>query len=204
MSAHVRIIGLLALGVLLALPSRAPAQETNAPPIPVVEVSAGYMLMRDTEANESYPGGWYVSGGANLTRWFGVVGEAGGSYKKFEFDSAGPINSDRRQLYTFLGGPRFFYQVGRIVPFGQVLVGSAHRRSKLDFGRPVNGMMMLNRSETDVALQPGGGVTIYLSDRVGLRLAGDLRWLMDYSDDEWAIDREFRVMAGATFGWGAK
>jgi hypothetical protein len=199
-----RYIATAALAALLALPSLAAAQEPDGPPIPVAEISGGYMLMRDTDANESYPGGWYFSGGVNFTRWFGLVGEAAGSYKKLN-ETAGLVSfTNRIQQYTFMGGPRVFYKAGRVVPFGQVLVGAGHTRYKGHFDRPLGNVTTFNASETDVALQPGGGVTLYVTDRIGVRLAGDYRWLMDYSDDEWDIQNEFRVMAGMTFGWGAR
>jgi opacity protein-like surface antigen len=206
MTAHTRFMTVLFVGALLALPGLAAAQEANAPPIPVVEVSGGYMLMRDTDLDENFPGGWYFSGAANLTRWFGLVGEAGGSYKKLEEGFSGLGMASRLQLYTFLGGPRFFYQAGRVVPFAQVLAGAAHARAKvkMDFPDELGGFQQYSLSETDFAIQPGGGVTIYLSDRVGVRLAADYRALVDFSDEEWDVASELRGMAGLTFGWGAR
>jgi opacity protein-like surface antigen len=197
---------LLVAGVLLAWPCTAAAQEANAPPIPVVEVSGGYMLMRDTELDENFPGGWYFSGAANLTRWFGLVAEAAGSYKKVEEGAFGLNFSNRLQLYTFLGGPRFFYQAGRVVPFAQVLAGAAHVRLKTEADLPpeLGGRMRSNFSETDFAIQPGGGVTIYLSERVGVRLAADYRSIIDVEDGDWGFLHEFRALGGLTFGWGAR
>jgi hypothetical protein len=159
MTAHTRFMTLLFVGVLLALPYPAATQEVNAPPIPVVEISGGYMLMRDTELDENFPGGWYFSGATNLTRWFGLVAEAAGSYKKVEESIVGLNYSNRLQLYTFLGGPRFFYQAGRVVPFAQVLAGAAHVRLKMEADLPpeFGGRMRSNFSETDFAIQPGGG-----------------------------------------------
>jgi hypothetical protein len=199
-----RPLAAVVLATALAWPSTTLAQEVTVPPIPLAEISGGYVLMRDTDANESYPGGWFFSGGANLTRWFGIVGEAAGSYKTLTRGGGDIRFTDRIRQYTFMGGPRFFHQYGGLVPFAQVLLGASHTRSRFDFAMPVGGLMAYDQSETDVALQPGGGVTVYVSERVGLRFAGDYRWLMDYADGDWVIQNEFRAMAGVTFGWGAR
>jgi opacity protein-like surface antigen len=201
MSAPTRFMKIVAAGILLVLPGIAVAQEATAPPIPVVEVSGGYMLMRDTHLEENFPGGWYFSGTVNFNRWFGLVGEAGGSYKTLEQAFGLVTLTSRRQVYTVLGGPRFFHQVGRVVPFAQVLAGSARTKMSVDVPAEFGGFRLSN---TDFALQPGGGVTIYLSDRVGVRLAADYRSIIDYSAGDWYVTNDYRAMAGLTFGWGAR
>jgi hypothetical protein len=203
MTAPTRYIGILALSTVLAMPAMVLAQEAP-PPIPVAEISGGYMLMRDTEAEETFPGGWFFSGAANLNRWFAVVGEAAASYKKERDQLLDVSYSGRLQLYTFMGGPRFFRQFGRIVPFAQVLAGAAHARAKSAVSGPPFGNLTSKVSDTAWALQPGGGGTMYISERVGARVAADYRLIADHEDDEWETTNEFRVIAGLTFGWGQR
>jgi hypothetical protein len=83
-----RTIGALTVaGLLVTSPSYARAQEVDAFPVPLVDLSAGYTFMREFERRETpeghvdFPAGWYLSGAANLTRWFGIVAESSGSYK---------------------------------------------------------------------------------------------------------------------------
>jgi opacity protein-like surface antigen len=201
MALSIRAIGVLAVGTLLLAPPPAFAQDVGALPIPIAEVSGGYVFMRDTDIDENFPGGWYFSGAVNATRWFGIVGEVSGSYKKLDETFENLTFANRLQLYTFMGGPRFFGQMGRVVPFAQVLAGVAHGRVKVTLPPELRGPALMKSSATDFAIQPGGGVTVYLSDRVGLRLAADYRSIFD---DEWQSTNEFRALAGFTFGWGAR
>jgi hypothetical protein len=61
---------ILALGLTLCSHSRAFAQA-----VPVVELSAGISLV-DPGVVDSSERGWFLSGVANVTRWFGIVGVA--------------------------------------------------------------------------------------------------------------------------------
>jgi hypothetical protein len=90
-----------------------------------------------------------------------------------------------------MGGPRFFKKTGRVAPFAQVLAGVAQRRLE-------------SWEATDFAFQPGGGVTIFLAERVGVRLAADYRCIVDFDEDENSYWNEFRVLSGFTFNWGAR
>ena len=99
----------------------------GGPPLPLVEVSAGYAYMRDTTTEENFPAGWYFSAAANLNHWFGLAGEITGAHKKLT--DLEPVTA-KANFYTFMGGPRFLVKRGRIVPFAQVLAGGAHLRWK--------------------------------------------------------------------------
>jgi opacity protein-like surface antigen len=190
--------GLCAL--LLVPPPGAIAQEVGTPPIPVVEVTGGYAFLRDTSADETVPRGWLLSGAVNANQWFGVVGEVSGAHKTFD---AEPFATTKVSLYTLMGGPRFFYKQGRVAPYAQFLVGSAHARTKFT-GMMGNGPQSVFRnSDTRFAVQPGGGVTLYLTDHVGVRGGADYRRIVLFEDGAEDVS-EFRVAAGFVFGWGAR
>jgi hypothetical protein len=211
MSALPRVTLILAGSMMLAAsPAPSAAQEVGTLPVPLVEVSAGYTLLRGFD--EKYPAGWYFSGGGNLTDWFGLVGEASGSYRSEDMSitvGTGSLQiSDKRQVYAFMVGPRFFHKAGRVVPFGQVLAGVAHRRIQQTETRAGHtglpaGVSTWNPSYSDFALQPGGGVAVYLTERVGLRVAGDYRCTVVLDDGAEAIN-ELRFLAGFTFHWGTR
>jgi opacity protein-like surface antigen len=172
-----------------ATPRPASAQEVGMP-VPVGQVMAGYTFMRDLEANDvNFPAGWVFSAAVNPSRWLGVVGEATGSYNN-SLDLGFGQPAVEARVYTFMGGPRFFKQAGRIAPFGQILAGAANRR--------IEGF-----SKTSFAFQPGGGVTIFLTERVGVRVAGDYRCIVDH-DEEFTYTNEIRVVSGFTLHWGAR
>lgn len=189
----------------------ASAQEIGTPPVPVVDVSAGYMFMRDTSNDVpghdgiNFPKGWYFSSAVNATRWFGIVGEVGGSHKQHLDMNVESLNvSNRVQLYTFLGGPRFFHQFGRVVPFGQVLAGVAHTRVKTTLP-PELMAGAFKASTTNVAVQPGGGVTVLLTDNLGVRAAADYRSIVDFvTGGPNDYTHEFRVTTGFTMQWGRR
>ena len=200
-----RSVAILALAGMLSTPVLANAQTDAAFPIPKAEVSAGYMLLRDVNSEENFPG-WFFSGAFNTNRWFAIVGEASGGYEREQYELPDIAFAYRAELYTVLGGPRVFRQFGRVVPFAQALVGASHMRLGVDITRSSypNQEPETQSSRTDFAFQPGGGVTVYIAERVGLRVAGDYRVLVDRQDEEWDAANEFRVVAGLTFGWGAR
>jgi opacity protein-like surface antigen len=222
MSLLSRTIAVLAVGALSLAPATAAyAQEPGTIPVPLAEISGGYVFMHDFTEEEflgldgvDFPGGWYFSGAVNPTRWFGVVGEVSGSYKNHFGVTAGPyqVNGDLvgpfrisndAWVHTFMGGPRFFGKVGRVVPFGQFLVGAARMRLKTQFPAEL-GIDTVEDSTTQFAMQPGGGVTVYLTERVGVRLAADYRTIIDFSDDGNEYTHEVRMIGGFTLHWGGR
>ena len=195
-----KTVSVLSACVLLLSPA-APvlAQEGGAPPVPLVEVSAGYAYMYDSDMEEEFPRGWFFSGAANVTRWFGVVGEVSGAHKTFTDE---PGLKARLNLYTTMGGPRVFMQTGRVVPFAQFLVGAAHARTKVTFPVEMGGMREFKENDTEFAIQPGGGVTVLLTRNVAVRGSFDYRRIFIGDADE-AIS-EVRGGVGFVFGWGSR
>jgi hypothetical protein len=184
--------------VLSAAPC-ALAQESGSLPLPVVETSAGYAFMRDTTTEENFPAGWYLSAAANLNHWFGLTGEISGAHKKLADLAPSDVKAN---LYTFLGGPRFFKQHGRIVPFAQLLAGAVHLRwNAID----PTGIPDPSGTDTKFAFQPGGGVTILVTRNVSFRGAVDYRRIVFTDADEFdEDDSQVRAIAGIAFGWGAR
>jgi opacity protein-like surface antigen len=190
------------IGVCIVAFSAVPitsAQETGVPALSLAEVSAGYAFMRDTTAEENFPAGWYSSAAVNLNHWFGVAGEVTGAHKKLT--DIVPV-AVKANLYTFMGGPRFFIKRGRIVPFAQVLAGAAQLRWK---SMEPTGGSDASGTDTKFALQPGGGVTVLLTQNVSLRGAVDYRRIVFTDADEFDEDNsQVRATAGVVFGWGAR
>jgi opacity protein-like surface antigen len=190
-----------ACACLAAASPDARAQEGTATAQPLVEMSGGYSFMRDVTIEENFPAGWYFSTALNPVDWFGMVGELTGTYKSLAEDFV-PIEM-KVQGYTFMGGPRFFRRFGRITPYGQFLLGGAHLRAKLEATSPEFDAFLDSATETDTqfAYQPGGGISVYLNDHVGVRLSMDYRRIV-FGDEE--DNSEFRVLTGIVIGFGGQ
>ena len=192
---------LQAIGVCLIVLSAAPAaaQELGAPQLPRIEASAGYAYMRDTTREENFPAGWFSSAAANLNSWFAVTGEFTGAHKTMTDLASDPVKAS---LYTFMGGPRFYFKRGRMVPFAQFMAGAAHLRWNAT--EPI-GALDSRDTDTKFAFQPGAGVTVLLTQHVSVRGAVDYRRIVFTDDDEFDEDNsQIRVSAGMVFGWGAR
>lgn len=176
------------------------------------EISGGYMFLRETTSivptapKTDFPAGWYFSGAINPTAWLGLVAEVSGSYRsKMDLTSGDNYSYSRdARIYTLLAGPRFFHKAGRVAPFAQVLVGVADIRRHTTWP-PQFGSLTTTSNTTAFAIQPGGGVTVYLTQHAGVRLAGDYRNIVDFvgNDDNNYID-QFRVLTGFTWEWGGR
>jgi opacity protein-like surface antigen len=197
-----RILVVLAMGAVLAVASpRAFAQEATGTPQPLVEISGGYSFMHDFTIEEDFPAGWYFSTAVNPLDWFGLVGEVTGARKTLAETS---IVDLKARGYTFMGGPRFFRRFSHVTPYGQFLVGGAHGRveATLAPGLEPVGDMSATVSSTEFALQPGGGVSVYLNNHVGLRLSLDYRRIVFDNDEE--DNSEFRMLTGIVIGFGSR
>jgi hypothetical protein len=206
MSTLPRNTAVLAICALCTAPAPGLAQDVGSLPIPFAEVSSGYVLMRDTShERKDYPTGWYFSGALNPTQWFAIVGEVSGSYGlEEEWSTSAMTLLSKRQVYTLLAGPRFFGKVGRIVPFGQLLAGVAQERERYTLSHGVGAPVSSSRSKEDFAMQGGGGVTVLLSERVGLRMAGDYRLIVLGIGEEADYHTQFRFVTGFTLQWGGR
>jgi opacity protein-like surface antigen len=182
---------------MFAATPQALAQEGAATAQPLVEMSGGYSFMHDFTIEENFPAGWYFSTAVNPADWFGVVGEISGTYKTLAEDLLVEVKT---RGYTFMGGPRFFKRIGRITPYGQFLVGGAYGRVE---ATPLTASGIdVTESSTELAFQPGGGISVYMNDRVGLRMSMDYRRIV-FDDDE-EDNSEFRVLTGIVIGFGGR
>ena len=157
---------------------------------PIGEIGGGYQFVWDNELEESFPTGWFVTGAGNLTDSVAVVGEVSGSHK-----SEGGIFGDADlNLYTYMGGVRVAAP-GTVRPFFQFLAGVARATATID----VVGFQV-DDSLTEFAIQPGGGVDIFLTDGLAVRLMVDYRRIFAEDED----GNEIRAAAGIVVGLGSR
>jgi hypothetical protein len=180
--------GLLALVALAISVFPASAQSVSSSRY---DVAGGYAFMRDQDIADNnpdisanFPAGWMAAVGGTLPSGFGVVGEVSGSYKTVSI----PGDQPKLRVYTFLGGPRFRKSLARIAPFGQVLFGVA---------RATTSVLTVTETASDFAYQPGGGVDLDVSGRLGVRIEGDYRIIRS----EGTNSKESRFTIAAVFGF---
>jgi len=124
-----------------------------------------------------------VSGVYNVSRYFGIKGDVSATYNNNSFNEevAGARVSfkNNNSLYNFLGGVQVKdnSNEGVFKPFGHVLVGAAHARSKFkDYTcTPTTGVCPTvivpdeTFSDTGFAAAVGGGLDLRVSNRFQIR-----------------------------------
>lgn len=146
------------VGVGFATP--AAAQDT-----PRAEISGGYNWLAAKSSGDDewtkFKKGWYFDVAGNVTETVGIVGQVTGNYKTFE-DPDGDFDL---KIHTYMFGVRAS-SPGRVRGFGQVLIGAANIKGSETTGT-------FSASETDLAFQVGGGVTVLNTGNVGFRAGVD-------------------------------
>jgi opacity protein-like surface antigen len=170
------------------------AVPASAQGTPKAEISAGYnyLALKGSEDDEwtKFPKGWYADVAGNVTETVSIVGQVTGNYKTFDDDDF------ELKVHSFMAGVRAG-SAGRVRGFGQVLIGGLNIKGSEGTD---------SASQTNFAVQLGGGVTVMGSGNVGLRLGVD--YLRAMAKDDGAVDDDsfngFRFNVGVTFGIGSR
>jgi len=161
-------------------------------------VSVAYTLLRDTDRDVTFARGAAVGGAFRLHEWLFVVAELAFSARHEDFSAVQGGTYDFRYQSLHVG-PRVAPLAGRVQPYVEVLAGGTRLgiwERRLDrigeWGTP------------DFSLQPGLGVDVFLSRRLAVRVAGDLRLLFRHDQ---RFDRDYRTTlyrfnAGVAFHFG--
>jgi hypothetical protein len=112
--------------------------------------------------------GWIGSVGFSITPTVEIVADVIGEYHSDRFSS---IVSDSFSNYFVIGGPKFSPARGHIRPYFKILFGV----SRTNF-TSVEGPFRQSFVDTGLALEPGGGVDVILSQHFAWRLDGD--WVL--------------------------
>jgi hypothetical protein len=158
------------------------------------EVYGGYSFLREESVTNRH--GWVGSFTRDFNDWLGVTGEAGGNYT-----APGFVTHDRELMYSFLGGIHVAVpRKSRITPWAQFLVGPVTNRVtvfQFNGGAPPN---LVRRTNTNFAIQPGGGFDFWLRPKLGIRVGGDYRLSFRQGSD---LD-SFRLHGGIVFKVGER
>jgi opacity protein-like surface antigen len=216
-------IPVAALLVVLSITATAGAQ---SPGIPKFELAGGYASMRDLDADQNVPGGRFVSAERNYNPWLGIVVEVSASGVNTTHIAplpdivdprtgmvlvTSPAIDTRWRTAAFLVGPTFSYRhTHHLVLFGRILVGlasvsdSANIQPAHAAGTSVPGIESGTESSAAAGLQPGAGVDIAVSRRVGVRVAADYRSLLGIGTSSGATASELWLRAGLVIAFGTR
>src|SRR5258706_2292931 len=164
---------------------------------PRVELSAGSSFMHDADRGEDFSTGWYGSVVGNINSWVGVATEIGGNYRTCAKCQRGPFASAtfrgtdlHLKVYTYMAGPRFAsHAISAVTPFAQFLFGGSHASGGIEFDGALN---------TGLTYQPGAGIEINITPKVGMQLEGDYRLIRTKGRD----NKESRFLVGLVFRSG--
>jgi hypothetical protein len=182
------LAGLIAVCLLLAL-STTPA--SAQPVVPAVEIAGGYSLLPangdDFPRQTSH--GFQASVSANVTHWFGVLGDVAVHFNTARDLGPGFVGRVARTRVTqYLAGPRFVARSGPVSVFAHGLVGLASG----DAGEDFSGF-----SDTKLTFGGGGGVDVQLRPRLAIRGQFDL--LASFAD---IVEGNTRFGVGLAVGLG--
>lgn len=135
----------LVLGIFVQLATVAHAQET-----PVVDVATGYSFLYVVKGLTLVTNGGGGSVAFNANSWLGLAGD-------FGVYQAAPSSHTGLTVGTYALGPRFSCRkLGRVVPFGQILVGGGHGSELAGGFTGVNSFVFGGGGGGDLLLDSGG------------------------------------------------
>ena len=186
-------VGAVALCVVLSGAAPLFAADT-----PRFEIAGAYAFLHDSERSETFPAGFAVAATGNINTWVGVVAEVGGNYDVCNNCQRGPFASGvfrgqdlHIRLLSWLGGPRIASHAASVVtPFAHVLFGGTHMSGGTEFDGALN---------TGFTYQPGAGLDVRVTPKVGVRLQGDYRIIRTTGHN----NKESRFLAGIVFSHGS-
>jgi hypothetical protein len=176
----------LVLTVALAPRPAAWAQDSGR-----VEVAGGYSWLRDYEGVATFPRGWFASVASDMKGPLALVGEASGSYK-----SMGGLDIELSLgIHTFMGGPRVVRHGGRLHPYAQMLFGISRMATRYTLPDET-----LSAARHHLAMAPGGGLDVSISERAAVRVGTSLRLIRAEQSTPTGSERfnyrELQVLAG--------
>jgi hypothetical protein len=197
----IRLLVAVAVVIVIAIPRTVTAQDR-----PAANLDVSYALLKDSEVSGWFVNGWKASIAGALGSWFEVVGEVGRSEQSRT--GFGGLQAERAIL-SFVGGPRFVGRRGaNVAVFGHFLLGGTRVSTRFTAcgdlpPETCDQVVGAELADTHFALQPGGGVDVFFTPRVGLRLQGDYRLLVAGETFDQAL-HEARASAGIVFTFGRR
>lgn len=175
--------------------------------IPRAQVSAGYQVLDFRGENpQTFVKGWYAEVLGNFTHHLGAVFEIGGDYKTIQQTTTvqGVTSQFSADLsaHEYMGGIRVSARPNpTVTPFGQFLLGglrgAANVSASLTGGQQTFFESSTGESTTDFAVQAGGGLNVFVTEQIGVRVGAD--YFRVFAENQGI--NVFRVVVGAVVGF---
>jgi hypothetical protein len=177
-------------GSLLALGAVPAFAQVDRP----VEISAGYLNVGESMH------GWTAQVSKDVTPHLAVLFEVSRLHGA-DCQECQPVYND----LGVLGGVRYSWRrASRLVPSWQILGGVLHSKSEPYYADLIFGPPSYEESYTVnyLAIQPGAGLTVMLTPRVGVKVQADLQFAIPDQSEYEGISVFPRVTVGAVFRLG--
>ena len=144
--------------------------------------------------------GWHGTLAEDKGTWFGGVLDFSGDYANRTINVGTMSVPDNVRIngsvYPFLFGPRFYLRKGRLVFFGNPLIGGVHARLTVA-SVSLPGILPLTQTHWAYAL--GGGADYRMNDRFSIR--GQADWIRSHFPETLAQDYQnsIRLSVGLVF-----
>jgi hypothetical protein len=137
-----------------------PPKADQSPEAPKWDLSAGYAYLYDGSWKEHLRLGFLAALTRRISPTMSIVAEGGGDVGEYQ------TSGFTIQRFAALGGLRLHAGEGDVRPFFQVLAGYSRQGGDVGIA---NGL----------AIQPGGGVDLVMSESLTIRAQGDYRYLRE-------------------------
>ena len=163
-----------------------------------MEAGANYSWVR-ANAAPGECGCFSMNGGAGwfavrFTHSLAVVGEIGSEHASDINGTTGGLT-----LTSYVAGPRYSLHLGKLSPFGQVLVGGAHATGDLTVVR-----FGVSEPANSFAMLAGGGLDVELTRHWAVRVAQVDYFLTRFSNGTNDHQNNLRAGGGIVYRFGGK
>jgi hypothetical protein len=145
-----------------------------------LEISTGYVYVRDTTVDVTFPAGWSIGVSKGLGNWLSIAAAYDDGRKTIP-SVAGDLTLGVR---TIVAGGQASARVGRATEFGQLLFGVVHATGDA-FG--------VSEASTHACVQAGAGLDYPLTRKVAFRVELDYRVFFSRTSD---LGRQVRALTG--------
>ena len=164
---------ILTFAVVLLFGSAAMAQEDHK-----IEITGDYSYFRFNPGLSKYFNSHSLNGGGGDVTYFltSMIGlkadlQGYGSYTQCTKPGAPIQGCASGNLFTYMFGPELKFRMGKLEPFGEVLVGGAHSNLYANACTKITGLCVSKSpSNNAFAFDVGGGVDFAATEKITIRI----------------------------------